>query len=110
MGFGGKLVYGFSIVMCVIMFGLLVLTLVVSVSNEMNRIDAGIIVDKTYTPAHNVTHIQRSGNVSIPITRHADASYTFTIEREKDGKTVQYCFAVTEEEYNSYKIGDYYKR
>lgn len=37
-------------------------------------------------------------------------AYCFTIEGEKRGKTVRYTFEVTENEYEAYKIGDWYER
>lgn len=36
--------------------------------------------------------------------------YWFVIENEKDGETVKYGFEVTKEEYEKYKIGDFYER
>lgn len=66
--------------------------LIGGISNEMNEISAGIIID-------------RYVDTGIGGTAHY-----LTIEGPLNGKTVNYCFEVTEEEYGRYKIGDYYER
>lgn len=81
-----------------------------AVANESNRIDAGIIVDKHYQQAYTTTSYRSVGKTTVPQTEYHPATYSFTIKGDKDGETVQYCFAVTELEYSQYKIGDYYKR
>lgn len=79
-----------------ILIGIVVLAVAIGligkISNEMNEISAGFIID-------------RCVNTGIGGT----ACY-LTIEGSLNGKTVNYRFEVTEEEYCRYKIGDYYER
>ena len=77
-----------------------------SIQNASNEIDCGVIVDTDYDSGYTYFSSSKNGGYmqSYPDT------YTFTIEGEKDGKTVRYSFEVTEQEYNSYKIGDWYER
>ena len=74
--------------------------------NASNEIECGVIVDTNYNSGYTYFRSSKNGGYmkSYPDT------YTFTIEGEKDGKTVRYSFEVTEQEYNSYKIGDWYER
>ena len=55
-------------------------------------------MDKQYTQAYFIDNIYHS------------AAYRFTIAGEKNGRSVQYTFSVTEDEYDRYKIGDWYTR
>lgn len=66
--------------------------LVGNISNEMNEISAGVIVD-------------REVNTGIGGT-----AYYFTIEDRLNGKMVQYRFEVSSSEYDKYQIGDFYER
>ena len=66
--------------------------LVGGISNEMNEISAGVIVD-------------REVNTGIGGT-----AYYFTIEDRLNGKMVQYRFEVSSSEYDKYQIGDFYER
>ena len=81
-----------------------------TVTNENNRINEGTITEKSYEPAFTTTEYIKSGDITIPNNRYYPESYYFTISGDKDGKIVEYYFAVTKEEYDNYKIGDYYKR
>lgn len=74
--------------------------------NEANRIDCGIITDKQMDAGGTYYTIDKNGGRlhSYP------PSYSFTITGEKDGAEVSYTFEVSESEYNSYKIGDFYER
>ena len=76
------------------------------IQNDLNKIDCGVIVDTDYSYGYTrYTSDKHGGHMySYPDT------YTFTIEGEKDGKTVRYTFEVTEQEYNRYRIGDWYER
>ena len=66
--------------------------LVGNISNEMNEISAGVIVD-------------REVNTGIGGT-----AYYFTIEDRLNGEMVQYRFEVSSSEYDKYQIGDFYER
>ena len=68
------------------------------VINEANRLSEGIIVDKQFSPARFIDGSYYS------------STYRFTIAGEKGGKSVRYSFSVTKDEYDRYKIGDWYKR
>lgn len=70
--------------------------------NEHNKIDSGIVIDKHHTRAH--TTPTRFGMI-----RHSE-SYKLTIKGEKNDKTVEYTFDCSEEEYDSYDIGDKYPK
>lgn len=66
--------------------------LVGGISNEMNEISAGVIVD-------------REVNTGIGGT-----AYYFTIVDRLNGEMVQYRFEVSSSEYDKYQIGDFYER
>ncbi len=91
------------ILFCIGVFGGIIGT---GIANENNRIDSGIIVDRYYDAGYTRYSSDKNGGhmYSYP------ATYSFTIEGEKDGETVRYTFELTEQEYNTYKIGDYYER
>ncbi len=77
-----------------------------SIQNASNEIDCGVIVDTDYDSGYTYFSSSKNGGHlhSYPDT------YTFTIEGEKDGEMVRYTFEVSEQEYNRYKIGDWYER
>ena len=77
-----------------------------SIQNASNEIDCGVIVDRDYDSGYAYFSSDKYGG---HMNSYTD-TYTFTIEGEKDGETVRYTFEVTEQEYNSYKIGDWYER
>ena len=79
-----------------IVIAVFIIFVVGTVVNEMYRIDEGIIVDR-YIVRDTVNKIPRS-------------SYVFVTEGEKDGKTVRYSCYVSAKEYDTYRIGDWYKR
>lgn len=84
----------FNIFMAVIIiYSIFVIAVCIAsiVSNEHNKIDSGIVIDKDYW--------SKGG---------ACPSYALTIKGEKNGKTVEYRFHCSEEEYDSYDIGDKY--
>lgn len=94
-----------------VVFGVVAFGIIDTKNNDMNKISEGIITDKYYRAAYTSTTTQRiSKNVTMPVTQYHPATYHFKIEGNKDGKIVEYVFAVTENEYNAYKIGDYYNR
>lgn len=96
-------VYAVITIVVVAILGTLIFS---AVSNHRNKIDEGIIVDKQYTAEYSHYSTDRNGGHFY----RTPASYSFTIEGEKDGEIVRYTFDVTKEEYDRYKIGDYYKR
>lgn len=96
-------VYAIIVIVVVAILGTLIFA---TVYNHRNKIDEGIIVDKQYTAEYSHYSSDKNGGHFY----RTPASYSFTIEGEKDGETVRYTFSVTKEEYDQYKIGDYYKR
>lgn len=82
----------------------------IACKNECNRISEGIVVDKHHRAAYSTTEYKSQGDLKLPVTKYHPATYHFTIEGDKNGKSVKYYFAVTEMEYYTYKIGDYYKK
>lgn len=87
---------------------ILVVALVCGISNANNRITEGVVVDKRYHAAYTTTTYTGSKDNRIAIPKHHPERYVFTIEGNKDGKTVQYTFDVTETQYEQYSIGDYF--
>ena len=86
-----------SEVIVVLMITAFIVLIVSGGINEIHAISEGRIVDKYISSVMNQ-------KVFCPKT------YYFTIEGEKRGKTVRYTFEVTENEYETYKIGDWYER
>lgn len=87
----------FNILMVAVIV-VLIVCIVGWIANGHNKIDSGIVIDKHHKPPTRV------GKVYYP------ASYTLTIKGEKNGKTVEYRFECSEEEYDSYDIGDKYPK
>lgn len=72
----------------------------------------GTIIDKKYNAPYTSTtyttgHIGNS-MVSIPTTRHNPENYNIKIQKEENNKTKECWIQITKEEYEKYKIGDYY--
>ena len=92
---------GFTLIeltVVLVIIGVLYLIVATSIRNESNKISQGTVVSKDYTPAR-----ASSG-------RYTAESFTITIEGEKDGKIVEYTFAVPESEYVMYNVGDWYPK
>lgn len=87
---------------------ILAVALVCGISNANNRITEGIVVDKRYHAPYTTTTYTGSENNRIAIPKYHPERYVFTIEGDKDGKTVQYTFDVTATQYEQYSIGDYF--
>ena len=85
-----------SVIMIVVIMAFIVFV-VGAVINDINSISEGVIVGKYIDSITNQKAFRAK-------------SYYFTIEGEKRGKTVRYTFEVTEGEYETYKIGDWYER
>ena len=107
--------YHFVVIICVATL-ILCLTLIgtglkAELENAGNKITEGIIVDKNYNSAYSSRefYTDTKGN-SYPVSSYYPESFQFKIEGNKNRETVKYVFDVTENEYNSYKIGDYYKK
>ena len=76
-------------ILLVVVIAIGVISIASSIINEYNKIDSGIVVDKHHTES------------TTPPTRFSG---------EKNGKTVEYAFNCSEDEYDSYDIGDKYPK
>lgn len=76
--------------------------------NESNRITAGVVVDKSYSPAYTTTNRIHSGDRTVAVPEYHAAQYCIKLQGEKDGKTVTYWRNVTESEYHDLDIGEHY--
>lgn len=88
----------------------IVITIATSIENEKNKITEGIIIDKSYTVAYTTYAITRVGKPPVLTPIYHPEKYSFQLRGEKDEKTVTYWLTVPKEDYNEYKIGDYYKQ
>lgn len=89
---------------------LLVVSIISNAINASNKIDEGIIVDKNYHASYVSYTYSGSKDTTIRIPYTVPESYSFTIQGEKNGESVDYTFSVTKDEYRQYNIGDYYTR
>lgn len=74
----------------------------------------GFIIDKQYSPAYtyttyNSTYVNGT-SVSMPMQHYIGERYYFIIQKEVKGKLKSVDVNVTQEEFNKYNIGDYFKR
>lgn len=98
-------------VVAIVCVGAMIFCVSAALANEGNKINEGVIVDKRYTAAYTSTKTYPvPENTTMPVKEYHPATYHFKIRGDKNGETVEYTFAVTENEYNAYKIGDYYKK
>lgn len=74
----------------------------------------GTIVDKKYNEAYTSTTYTTTWTgkcmISIPMTRYNPENYNIKIQKEEDGETKECWVQITKEEYEKYKIGDYYNQ
>lgn len=88
----------------IILIGAVIAGMVINEANRLSEgiivdnLSEGIIVDKRFSPARFI-----DGS-------YYPSTYRFTIAGEKGDKSVRYSFSVTKDEYDRYKIGDWYKR
>lgn len=95
-----------AIVIIMLCLTLVSTVLVMTIQNELSRISEGVIIDKQIREGYTEGSISKGGGnyVSVPTTYHMQLC------GEKNGKTVTYWLTVTEEDYSTYKVGDYYKK
>ncbi len=98
------------IIIGIIVIVVLVISGISFVSNLLNEIDEGIVVNKEYYPAHTSTRTTKIDGEKVYLPKYVPDKYYLTIEGEKNGKTVQYRFRATAIEYDRYSVGEYYKR
>lgn len=87
----------------------IIIPIIGSILNEQNRITEGVIIDKSYTAEKVITKYKTAGDIKIPYTSKESAHCYFQLEGEKDEVMVRYWLEVSEQDYNSYRIGDYYR-
>lgn len=76
------------------------------VSSSMKE---GIVVDKQRTQSYSYTSTVYIGNAPVIIPTYVPGYTSLTIEGEVNGEKVKKTVDVSEEEYDSYKVGDTYK-
>lgn len=70
----------------------------------------GIIIDKYYKQAYTTTSMMMCGKVMIPRIIHHPETWNFKIEKEIDGEKKSITITVSEDIYNKYNIGEYFKK
>lgn len=74
----------------------------------------GTIIDKHYNPAYTyvttTTSYVNGNSVNIPTQHYQAETYTFTIQKEINGKIKTVTINVTKEEFEKFNIGEYFKR
>lgn len=109
---GEALIYiiiGITILIIIAIFGLIVNQIYVDIDYGTKQ---GIIIDKKYNAPYTSTTYttSRIGNsmISIPTTRHNPENYNIKIQKKDNSKTKECWIQITKEEYEKYRIGDYY--
>lgn len=97
-------------IVMIIVTGVTALVIIASVANENNRISEGIVIDKNYRNAYTTVEYTKVGDTTIPQNVYHPESYKLEIQGEKNEEIVEYWFECTAEEYQQYKIGDYYRK
>lgn len=74
----------------------------------------GTIIEKEFVPEHtSYSHVPiRSGKVTRMATQrhHYNDTWRIKIQKEEDGKIKECWIEITEEEYNKFKVGDYFEK
>ena len=78
-------------------------------SKVVSSLKKGIVVDKQHTQSYSYTSTVYIGNAPVIIPTYVPGYTSLTIEGEVNGEKVKKTVDVSEEEYNSYKVGDTYK-
>ena len=79
-GFLGYVILGFLWVLIIVLIGLSIwgILYLIDTVGMPTQTGAGIIIDKSFSPAHSTTTFMMSGKVMIPITTfHSDAWYIY---------------------------------
>lgn len=69
----------------------------------------GRIINKYYKDPYTTTTYVMSGKVMIPISNHHSESWNFELQKEVDGKNKTTTVEVSQDIYNQYDIGEYFK-
>lgn len=76
---------------------------------EDEPLQEGIVVDKQRTQSYSYTSTVYIGNAPVIIPTYVPGYTSLTIEGEVNGEKVKKTVDVSEEEYDSYEVGDTYK-
>ena len=104
---GGVIAY---IAIVIAIFSVVIAIITASIENEKNKITEGIIIDKSYSAAYTTYTSVKIGETTVMQPHYHPEKYSFQLRGEKDEKAVTYWLAVSKEDYNEYKIGNYYKQ
>ena len=104
---------GYAVVIIAIVITILFVVIAgiaASIENEKNKITEGIIIDKSFSAAYTTYTSTRIGETTVMQPHYHPARYSFQLQGEKNEKTVTYWLEVSKEDYNEYRIGNYYKQ
>lgn len=102
------LLYVITILFVVLLVALLGLCIYGAVLNEANHINEGIVVDKDYDPAYTTISTIYNGKSTVTMPQYHSESYQIQLCGEKEGEIVTYWKTVSEQEYHSVEIGEYF--
>lgn len=103
---------GISLISLLIMIFIILVIIMITVNiiNEIKYNDReGIIISKYYEKSYMITSYIMCGKVMIPHKIHQPESWNFKLQKEIDGKVKTISIEVSEEIYNQYNVGDYFR-
>lgn len=89
---------------------ILILCSILVLLTGCTSLDAGTVIDKSYSPAHTEVWYSHCNGYIIPHTVYYNDSYQLRLEGEQNGETVRDWVSVSEETYDTYAIGDQYPK
>lgn len=105
------IIIAITIIIIVALFGIIGCSIYTDIDYGTKQ---GTIIDKKYNAAYTSTTYTSTytgkTTISIPVTRYNPENYNIKIQKEDNGKTKECWVQITKEEYNKYKIGDYYNK
>lgn len=89
---------------------LVIITITVNIVSEIKyNGKEGTIVSKYYEKSYMTTYYIMSGKIMIPQQMYYPESWNFKLQKEIDGKVKTISIEVSEEIYNQYNVGDYFR-
>lgn len=70
----------------------------------------GIIIDKYYEKAYTTHSMMYVGKVLIPRNHYHPESWNLKLEKEVNGQKKTIVISVNKSDYDTYNVGDYYKK
>lgn len=98
------------VLLAVIMELLLILGVCQITGWKDDRISEGTVIFKFNREAFTTVEYGHYGKNNIPKSVYYPASYRLRLQGQKNGEIVDNWVECTAEEYQQYKIGDYYKK